>query len=84
MPSTPITLAHLMRELRLSNGCVTAEGHVGWQFQKDAALKVIRNVAGVRKVIDKITVKPRVLPGDAETELNVSISMLPISRGNGF
>jgi osmotically-inducible protein OsmY len=68
----------------VSDGWVTAEGHVGWQFQKDAALKVIRNVAGIRGVIDKIAVKPRFLPGGAKTELKYQSRCCQLSNANRF
>jgi osmotically-inducible protein OsmY len=46
----------------VSNGCVTAYGHVGWQFQKDAALNAIRRLEGIKGVKDRITINPRALP----------------------
>jgi osmotically-inducible protein OsmY len=68
----------------VSSGYVTARGHVGWQFQKDAALKAIRNVAGIRGVIDKISIKPRFLPGDGKTELKCQSRCRQLSSVNGL
>ena len=38
-------------------GIVTLEGQVDWQFQKEAALRTVRYVAGVKDVVDRIGVK---------------------------
>jgi osmotically-inducible protein OsmY len=50
----------------VGNGIVTAYGHVGWQFQKDAALNAIQRLKGISRVDDRITIKPRALAGGAK------------------
>lgn len=42
----------------VSNGWVRLEGTVEWRYQRDAALRAIRNIAGIRGVSNEITVKP--------------------------
>jgi VCBS repeat-containing protein len=44
----------------VSKGWVTLDGEVEWYFQKRAAEEAVRNLAGVRGVTNKITVKSRV------------------------
>lgn len=39
-------------------------GEVEWQYQKDAAENAARHLSGVRGVINQISVKPRVSPGE--------------------
>lgn len=43
----------------VSNGWVRLEGIVEWQYQRDAAMRAIRNLAGVRGVTNEIVVKPQ-------------------------
>jgi osmotically-inducible protein OsmY len=48
----------------VSNGWVTLEGEVEWQYQKNAAESAVRYLQGVVGVTNLITVKPRVSPGE--------------------
>jgi osmotically-inducible protein OsmY len=43
---------------RVNNGWVTLEGQVGWQYQRDAAARAVRNLIGIRGVINEIHVVP--------------------------
>ncbi|MBV9880679.1 MAG: BON domain-containing protein [Gemmatirosa sp.] len=43
---------------RVTNGWLTLEGTVDWQFQKSAAERAVRYLIGVKGVIDEIRVKP--------------------------
>jgi osmotically-inducible protein OsmY len=43
----------------VSNGWVRLEGTVEWRYQRDAALRAIRNIAGIRGVTNDIVVKPQ-------------------------
>jgi osmotically-inducible protein OsmY len=52
----------------VSNGYVTAYGHVGWQFQKDAALNAIRRIEGIKGVKDRIAIKPRAVPDNTKNK----------------
>ncbi len=49
-------------KVTVSNGWVTLEGEVKWQFQKNAAERTIRHIPGVIGVTNSITVKPRISP----------------------
>jgi osmotically-inducible protein OsmY len=40
------------------NGWITLEGQVGWQYQRDAAARAVRNLIGIRGVINAIRVMP--------------------------
>lgn len=42
----------------IHDGCVTLDGEVQWQFQRDTAAHVIRHLEGVRGVTNNITLKP--------------------------
>ena len=51
---------------KVSKGWVTLEGDVDWQFQKNAAEKTIRDLVGVKGVLNHIVVKAR--PSTAEVK----------------
>lgn len=42
----------------VTNAWVTLEGEVAWAFQRDAALRAVRNILGVRGVTNKLAVVP--------------------------
>lgn len=41
----------------VGNGCVTLEGEVEWQYQRQAALNSIRDLKGVKAVYNNISIK---------------------------
>lgn len=43
----------------VDNGWVTLDGDVQWRYQRDAAARAVRNLAGVRGVTNNITVTAR-------------------------
>jgi osmotically-inducible protein OsmY len=51
----------------ISNGFVTLKGQVEWKYQKDAATRAVRHLAGVKGVENNIDVKPRMSAGDVRT-----------------
>ena len=44
---------------QVRKGFVTLEGKVDWMFQSEAALKLVRDLAGVKGVTNLVVVKPR-------------------------
>lgn len=63
------TVLHEQIEVSLHEGFVTLEGKVDWCFQRDAAEACARSVAGIRRLINDIEVKPTVSP--AEVHINI-------------
>jgi osmotically-inducible protein OsmY len=57
----------------VSNGWVTADGQVDWQYQKDAAFKALRYLTGVKALVNNITVKPRVSAGDVKNKIEAAL-----------
>lgn len=43
---------------RVQNGTVTLEGQVAWNFERDAAEKAVRYIAGVSNVYNSISLRP--------------------------
>ena len=54
----------------VSNAWVTLEGEVAWAFQREAALRAVRNIVGVRGVTNKITLVP---PSVSQYDVTVKI-----------
>jgi len=57
----------------VSTGWVTIDGQVDWQYQKDAAFRAVRYLTGVVGVINNVTVKPRVSPGDVKSKIEAAL-----------
>jgi osmotically-inducible protein OsmY len=55
--------------VKVSNGFVTLDGEVEWQYQKDRARTLVQSISGVRGVTSNITLKPRVLVGDVKMKI---------------
>ncbi|HLG57573.1 MAG TPA: BON domain-containing protein [Vicinamibacterales bacterium] len=56
----------------VSNGWLTLRGTVDWQYQKDAAFRTVRDLAGVRGVTNDIVLKPRVKAGDVQAKIEAA------------
>jgi len=54
------------------NNWVTLEGEVEWQYQKDAAVTVVREQSGVSGITNAITVKPTVSPRDVRNQIEAA------------
>jgi osmotically-inducible protein OsmY len=52
---------------------ITLEGDVEWQYQRQAAEAAVRNLPGVKGVINWITIKPRVSPTDIRSEIEAAL-----------
>ena len=53
----------------VSNGWVTLEGDVEWNYQRRRAAKAIRRVKGVKGVSNYINVRPSVAPSDVRAKI---------------
>jgi osmotically-inducible protein OsmY len=60
-------------KVTVSQGWVTLEGEVTWQFQKDAAEDAVAVLGGVRGVTNRIKVKPRVSPSKVRAGIEDAI-----------
>lgn len=56
----------------VSNGCVTLEGNLEWQFQKQQVEYVVHRQKGVKNVANQIEIKPRVAPKDIERRIRTA------------
>jgi osmotically-inducible protein OsmY len=53
----------------IDDGCVTVDGTVDWNYQREAAENCARKVNGVRGVANKIAVKPTVSPTGVKAKI---------------
>ena len=56
----------------VARGWVTLKGTLEWQYQKDAAARLVRDLRGVRGVNNEIVVKPRVKTADVQTKIEAA------------
>jgi osmotically-inducible protein OsmY len=56
----------------VARGWVTLKGTLEWQYQKDAAARVVRDLTGVRGVNNEIVVKPRVKTADVQMKIEAA------------
>lgn len=56
----------------VGNGWVTLKGDLEWQFQKDAAARLMRNLTGVKGVANEIVVKPHIDTTDVERKIEAA------------
>jgi osmotically-inducible protein OsmY len=54
-------------------GWVTLKGEVDWNYQRDTAARVVRELLGVIGVENGITVKPRVSVADVESKIEAAL-----------
>lgn len=59
--------------LSVSNGWITLQGQVDWEYQRAAAVKTVRDLVGVRGVTSSITLKPHVQVGDVKTKIEAAL-----------
>ena len=61
-------------QVKVEKGNITLSGAVGWEYQRRDAAEAIRNLVGVKSVINMVTIKPnasmRVVKADIDAALN--------------
>ncbi|MEZ5318514.1 MAG: BON domain-containing protein [Vicinamibacterales bacterium] len=57
----------------VSRGWITLKGSVDWNYQKDAAERLVRDLTGVRGVTNAIVVRPHVSIADVETKIQAAL-----------
>jgi len=60
-------------KVTVSNGWVTLEGEVEWDYQRQDAEWAVRRVTGVRGVTNLISVKPRISPPDLKEKIEEAL-----------
>jgi len=64
-----VTVPHDRIKVTVSDGWITLEGDVEWQYQRERAEQAARRVRGVKGVTNLITLKPRVAPSEIKAKI---------------
>ena len=64
-----VEVPHDTVQLRVEDGRVILEGHVEWQYQRAAAERAVRYLAGVKSVTNLIGIKPKVSAYDVSRKI---------------
>ena len=59
-------------KIKVEDGTVKLEGEVEWDYQRTNAKTAIENLAGVRSVINLITVKPKIKASDIHQKIQAA------------
>jgi osmotically-inducible protein OsmY len=65
VPATRITVA-------VSNGWITLKGTLDWYYQREAAVRAVRDLTGVRGVTNDITIRPQVKASDVQARIEAA------------
>ena len=60
-------------KVTVTQGFLRLEGEVEWQYQKKEAERVVSHLAGVKGMMNLITVKPRVTPSDVKKKIEEAL-----------
>jgi len=64
--------------VEVAKGWLTLKGEVDWQFERQAAERAVRDLYGVKGVINEITIKARPTAGDVKSEIQRSFKRAAI------
>jgi len=64
-----ITVPRDRIKVTVHDGRITLEGDVEWQYQRQAAEAAVRNLPGVKGVVNWIAIKPRVSPTEIRSKI---------------
>jgi len=68
-----ITVPHDEIKVTVSNGWVTLEGDVEWNYQKERAEAAVRRVRGVKGISNFIMLRPQVEPTDVKRKIEEAL-----------
>jgi osmotically-inducible protein OsmY len=57
----------------VSNGLVTLKGEVEWNFQRDSAVRAVRDLLGVIGVSNLVTLRPQVKEADVQSKIEAAL-----------
>lgn len=59
-------------KIKVEDGIVKLEGEVEWEYQRVAAKTAIQNLAGVRSVVNLITIQSKIEPSEIEKKITAA------------
>ncbi len=60
-------------KVKVQNGWITLSGNVEWNFQRDAAARALRDMAGVKGVTNAIVIAPKASPTDIRARIEKAL-----------
>lgn len=63
-------------DITVAKGIVTLKGEVEWHYQKEDAERVVRRLAGVRGVVNLLTVRPAPAPSPEELKQQIESALV--------
>ena len=60
-------------KVKVQNGWITLSGNVEWNFQRDAAARAVRDMAGVKGVTNSIMIAPKASPADIRARIEKAL-----------
>lgn len=68
-----VTVPHDRIQVKVEKGWVTLDGDVDWYYEKEAAERAVRNLTGVKGVMNLITVRARPTPSDVKQRIRQAL-----------
>jgi len=68
-----ITVPRDRIKVTVHDGQITLEGDVEWQYQRQAAEAAVRNLPGVKGVVNWIAIKPRLSPAEIRSQIEAAL-----------
>jgi len=68
-----IEVPHEKIKAKVEDGWVTLEGEVDWQYQRNAAERAVRYLAGIKGVLNVVTIKPHASPDDVARHIKAAL-----------
>lgn len=56
-------------KVKVEDGVVTLDGDVDWEYQRSATKTALENIAGIRRINNYLTVKPKATPTDVKKKI---------------
>jgi osmotically-inducible protein OsmY len=63
-------------KISVSGGWLTLHGEVAWEYERNEAERVVRNLAGVKGVTNLVTVRPRTGPSPEELKKSIERALV--------
>lgn len=68
----------------VENGWVTLKGDLEWQYQKTSAEYAVRNLFGVRGLVDEIVIKPHIKPLEVKEKIEAALKRNAVLDAQGI
>lgn len=59
-------------QIKVEDGNVTLDGQVEWEYQRNSVKNAVGNIAGVRNVLNNLTIVPKVTPTDVKQKITAA------------